>query len=72
MSAEVPDALYEAPDLAAVVAYLIGQAAPGKDKVRALRRWSDWTETSVPGAIYAEVDRSGIDRAPEIGLPGEG
>ncbi len=70
MSVEVPDALYEAPDLAAVVAYLFGQAAPGKDKVRALRRWSDWTDTLVGGELYGEVERSGINPPPAIKLPG--
>ncbi len=70
MSVEVPDALYEAPDLAAVVAYLIGQVAPGKDKVRALRRWSDWTDTLVGGKLYGEVERSGINPPPPIKLPG--
>ncbi len=72
MSVEIPEVLYQAPDLAAVVAWLIGQAATGKDKVRALRRWSDWTETLVGGALYGEVERSGIERPPEIKLPSKG
>ncbi len=72
MSVEVPDALYGAPDLAAVIAYLIGQVAPSKDKMRALRLWAEWTDTRVPAEVHAEVEATGVDAAPEIKLPGEG
>ncbi len=72
MSVEIPADFYERPDLLEVVTFLVGQVATGKDKVRALRRWSDWTDTLVGGELYGQVERSGIDKPAAIKLPGEG
>lgn len=68
---EIPPELFRAGALPDVIKHLLLQPAPGKDKVRALRRWAKWVGFSVTPLLAKLIDKSGVEAAPIYKLPGE-
>lgn len=71
MPVDLPPELLDGFDKAAVIRYLIGQPAPGLDKVRVLKRWAKWAGVKLTAAELGRVDASGIQAPQPIELPGE-
>ncbi len=68
---DIPHELFHTNGLGDVIRHLESTVAPGKDKVRALKRWGAWVGVGLSAGDLARVERTGLESAPTFRLPGE-
>ena len=67
----IPEGFFRPDSKNEVMTLLLGMALPGKTKARILKDWAKWTGAKLEAADLDQVERSGVEAAPVVKLPGE-